>query len=150
MALNDDILVLSGAGLLAGLSPDHIRLLAFGAEKMKLPAGRELYREGQRADCAYVVAEGALLLFVDRGGERQTMGRAGTGAILGELALISDMARLTSAEAEGDAAVLRINRVLFRRILDEYPDVAAALHRRIATDLQALVARLETLRPRFS
>ena len=150
MGLNDDIRILSGAGLLAGLSQDHLRLLAFGAETVRLGEGRELYREGERADCAYVVVSGELVLSVTRDGEKQEMGRVAAGAMLGELALISDMTRLTDAEAVGEASVLRINRVLFRRILEEYPDVAQQLHRRIAADLQALVARLEKLLPRFS
>ena len=44
--------------------------------------------------------------------------------MLGELALIADTHRLTGADAEIDTDVLRLNRKLFRRILEEYPELA--------------------------
>jgi len=46
--------------------------------------------------------------------------------------------------------VLRLSRAMFRRILEEYPDIAVHLHQRIAEDLQALVRRIEELAPRFA
>ena len=38
---------------------------------------------------------------------------------------------------------------MFRRILEEYPDVAVKLHQRILDDFQAMIARIEKLAPRF-
>jgi CRP-like cAMP-binding protein len=69
--------------------------------------------------------------------------------MLGELALIADTTRLTSAKAEIDTDFLRLSRKLFRRILEEYPDLAFMLHRRIVDELQAMVSRIEQLAPRF-
>ncbi len=56
---------------------------------------------------------------------------------------------MTSAFAATDSQVLRISRRMFRRILEEYPDLAVHLHKRIAEELQTLVARIEALAPRF-
>jgi hypothetical protein len=39
---------------------------------------------------------------------------------------------------------------MFRRILEEYPELAAQLHQRILEDFQALIHRIEKLAPRFS
>lgn len=150
MALDDDIRILSGVGLFEELTPEQLRLLAFGAENMRLSAGRELYREGQKADCAYVIARGSVSLSRQRNGERQVLETLGESSILGELALIADTTRLTSAVAETDTEVIRVNRMLFRRILEEYPEVAIALHRRISRDLEALIKRIGELGPRFS
>jgi CRP-like cAMP-binding protein len=151
MALNDDIKVLSRAGLLEGLSEDQLRLLAFGAETVRLAKGQELYREGAPADCAYVVARGIVTLYHEReDGKPVEAGSAGPGAILGELALIAEMRRLTSAAAETEAELLRLNRILFRRMLEEYPDIAATLHQRISENLSAMLARIGRLAPRFS
>ncbi len=150
MALDDDIRILSGVGLFKELSPEQLRLLAFGAENMKLRAGRELYREGQKADCAYVVARGQVSLYREREGERQVLATLGDGAIMGELALIADTKRLTGAQTETETDVIRLNRSLFRRILEEYPDVAIRLHRRISADLERLLVEIAELSPRFS
>ena len=68
---------------------------------------------------------------------------AEAGSTLGEMALIADTRRLTSAEAATDAEVLRINRSMFRRILEEYPETAEALRTQIIEDLQALIRKIE-------
>ena len=64
-------------------------------------------------------------------------------------ALIADTRRMTSASAERDSQVLRLNRRMFRRILEEYPDIAVVLHRRVAEQLQALVRRIGDVASRF-
>jgi CRP-like cAMP-binding protein len=150
MALDDDIRILSGVELFEGFTQEQLRLLAFGAETMFLPAQRKLYRDDDEADSAYVVVSGSIALYREMDGKRFGLGFAGPGEILGELALIADTRRLTSASAAEDSEVLRLNRKMFRRILEEYPEVAVKLHRRISDQLQALISRIEQLAPRFS
>ena len=150
MALDDDIRILSGVRLFESFTQDQLRLLAFGAETTRLSQDKKLYREDDEADSAYVVVSGRIVLYREADGERVTVGTAGPGAMLGELALIADTRRLTSASAETDAEVLRLNRKMFRRILEEYPETAQALHQRISEDLQEMVRRIEKLAPRFA
>jgi CRP-like cAMP-binding protein len=150
MALADDIKVLSQVRLFEPLGEEQLRLLAFGAETMKLPKGRELYKEGRKADCAYVVAQGAVDLFRMLRGQRQVVQTAGPGTMLGEIALIADTDRPTSAVAAEDSVVIRLNRTLFRRILEEYPEIAARLHDSIADALRDMIAKLSRLESRFS
>jgi CRP-like cAMP-binding protein len=69
--------------------------------------------------------------------------------MLGELALIADTRRLTSAAAATNAEILRLNRKMFHRILEEYPELAITLRQRIVDDLQALVRRIEEVAARF-
>ncbi len=150
MALDDHIRILSGVRLFEDLTQDQLRLLAFGAELMQLPTDRKLFREDDDADSAYVVLSGKIGLYRESDGERIDLGTVGAGAMLGELALIADARRLTSAVATSDAEVLRLSRSMFRRILEEYPETAEALHARIAEDLQAMIRRIEKLGPRFA
>ena len=150
MALDDDIRILSGVRLFEGFTQDQLRLLAFGAETTHLVHDKKLYREDDDADSAYVVVKGVISLYRETSGERVEIGTAGPGAMLGELALIADTQRLTSASAATDAEVLRLSRKMFRRILEEYPETAQALHQRISDDLQELIHRIEKLAPRFA
>ncbi len=151
MALEDDIRILSGVGLFSELTDEQLRLLAFGAEEVRFAAGREIFQEGAAADCAYVVASGRVVLYRDAGGgEAVALSRPGQGAIVGELALIAPGKRLTYAAAETEVRLIRLSRSLFRRILEEYPEVAARLHDRMMQDLQDFLKRIETLAPRFS
>jgi CRP-like cAMP-binding protein len=149
MALDDDIRILSGVSLFKGFTPEQLRLLAFGAENLKLSAGRDLYRDGEAADSAYIVARGRIVLYRERQDGRVDLEHAGAGVILGELALIAESTRLTSARAEVDTELIRLNRKLFRRVLEEFPELALLLHDRIVATLQAMVERIEELAPKF-
>lgn len=150
MALDDDVRILSGVRLFQGFSPEQLRLLAFGAETLHLSGGRDLFHEGGSTDCAFVVVSGKIGLYRERDGERVELGDARPGSILGELALIAPTRWMTSAEVRSDASVMRLNRKQFRRILEEYPELAALLHRRISAELQTMVRKIESLSPRFS
>ena len=149
MALDDDIRILSGVRLFEGFTAEQLRLLAFGSERISLPAGRRLYREEDEADCAYVVVSGSIVLFREQDSDRLPVGSAGHGAMIGEFALIADTRRLTSAEAGSDSELMRLTRQMFRRILEEYPDTAAILYRRIRDEFLALVEQIEAMAPRF-
>jgi len=46
--------------------------------------------------------------------------------------------------------VMRLNRKMFHRILEEYPDLAVGLHQRITQELQALIHRIEAMASRFT
>ena len=49
MSLDSDIRLLSKVRLFADFNPDHLRLLAFGAEARTLGLGTRLYRQGTGA-----------------------------------------------------------------------------------------------------
>ena len=121
MALDDHIRILSGVRLFTGFTQDQLRLLAFGAEAMTLPAGKKLYREDDDADSAYIVVRGKIRLFRENEGEQVDVGMAEPGSTLGEMALIADARRLTSAEAAIDTEVLgstaRCSAASWRNIL---------------------------------
>ncbi|AZO10680.1 MULTISPECIES: cyclic nucleotide-binding domain-containing protein [unclassified Mesorhizobium] len=150
MALDDDIRILSAVKLFQGFTQEQLRLLAFGAENTFLQADRKLYLEDDDADSAYIVVSGEIALYRELGGERVPIGMAGPGAVLSELALIADTRRVTSASAATDAEVIRLSRKMFRRILEEYPELAMQLHERILEEFQEMIARIEQLGPRFS
>jgi len=149
MALDDDIRILGTVGLFESFTPEQLRLLAFGAERLVLRAGRELFREGQSADCAYIVVSGNITLFHDADEGRISIRPVGPGAMLGEMALIAQTSRLTGAVAEAETEVIRISRSIFRRILEEYPEVAASLHGHISRNLLDLISQIEQVAPRL-
>ncbi|UCI08366.1 cyclic nucleotide-binding domain-containing protein [Mesorhizobium sp. B1-1-8] len=150
MALDDDIRILSAVKLFQGFTQEQLRLLAFGAENTFLQADHKLYREDDEADSAYIVVSGLIALYREQGGKRVPIGTAGPGAMLSELALIADTNRLTSASAAVDSEVIRLSRKMFRRILEEYPELAVQLHQRILEEFQEMIARIEGLAPRFT
>ena len=150
MAIDDDIRLFSTVSLFQGLAAEHLRLLAFGSERVVLREGRDLFRVNQVADCGFVVASGEIELHTETPEGKQSHGRFRKGALLGELALIASGRRPTNASAATEAEVIRVSRTVFLRILNEYPDVARQLHTRIAADFSKMAAKIARLGPSFS
>ncbi|CAN7306612.1 cyclic nucleotide-binding domain-containing protein [Pararhizobium sp. LjRoot238] len=150
MSLNDDIALLSLVPLFADIDDDKLRLIAFGAERRRLNRGQQLFREGAPADCAFAIASGSFSLTrsqVDGGVE--VVDTVGRGTLLSELAMISFVERKFTATAEEDSEVIRINRPLFRRMLEEYPEVAVVVEARIKDNLQTMIRNMQKLAPKF-
>jgi CRP-like cAMP-binding protein len=150
MALADDIELLAKVPLFAGLAPDQLRLIAFGAEHRTVAKGQALFREKSPAECAYVVAKGEFeLSTLARGGKTKIEGLAGPGVMLSELALVSMVERKFTAIAVEDADVIRITRALFHRLLEEYPDMAVVVESRIRVAIASLVDGATAMAGRF-
>lgn len=90
-------------------------------------------------------AEGATVVL--RGRVELTDGdsgwEAGPGTLLDELALLTRRRHAFGAFALTDVEVLPVERTLFRRLVEEYPDIAARVRARIAGRLAALAEEME-------
>lgn len=152
MALTDDMALLSQVELLRALGEEKLRLIAFGAERRRFQPGQVLYREDAPADGAYVVASGQVELS-QKGGDgapKKVLATVSSGTLLGELALISAIRRSMTAIALDDVEVMRINRPLFHRMLEEYPEIADLVRDRITENLNRLAQEMGEIAPRFS
>src|SRR5690606_11891574 len=150
MALDDDIRILCTVGLFASFTAEPLRLLAFRAARLGIRAGRERLRQAQNADCAHIAVSGSITLFHEQNQGRIAIRPVGPGAMIGEMALIAQTSRLTGAVAEAETEVIRISRAIFRRILEEYPEAAAALHAHISRNLLELIGEIEKVAPRLN
>ncbi len=127
MSLDADIALLGSVPFFAGFDNEHLRLLAFSAEARSLPAGMVLHEAGQPLHSSYVIKEGEVI--ASRGEDSRTFG---PGDLLGERALIVEAKAMETVSVAKAAQVLQIRRAVFRRFLDEYPQMAAAIRARIA------------------
>ena len=134
MSLDDDIAMLAQAPLLGLLEWDALRLLAFAADKRRLRQGDVLFRKGDRSDAGYIVTEGEIGLDIG-GGKPVTVARRGD--LIGQTALFVRGHRPATATARAPSVVLRLSVSLIRRVLEEYPDVAAKMHAALAAELGA-------------
>ena len=144
MGLDDDIAILAAAPLFGFLDRDALRLLTFAAERRELADGDLLFARGDPADGGFVVLSGTIRL--DPRDARTGPVRAGRSALIGRLALFVRGTRPTMARAESATAVMRITPSLMRRVLEEFPEAAQAVHDTLADDLADLVADLDQVR----
>ncbi|MBO6917399.1 MAG: cyclic nucleotide-binding domain-containing protein [Rhizobiaceae bacterium] len=150
MALNDDLSVLRDTPLFSQLPVDALRLVAFGGDHRNLIKGDTLYRQGDAANCAYVVASGEVEIFWTLG-EREpvSQGVLGRGGLMGEVALIAPSERQFTIKAVETSELIRIDRDVFHRLMSEYPQIAEMLRERIQQNLGELAVKLSELGSKF-
>ena len=129
------------------------------AQEVRLPGGEWLFAEGDSADAVYLVRVGHLEVlqggvgrkgqgdgrFPGRDDERspsredepQRINTLGKGAVVGELALLSDSRRSASVRAIRDTELLRIDKSSFQALLQAEPELAVSLTRVLSAQLQA-------------
>ena len=149
MGLNDDIAALEAVPTFAGIEREALRLVAFAAESRILRAGDVLFRRGEPADAGYLVRSGAIALDArDDGSPTEYV--AGPGVLIGELALFAETKRPATAIAREPSSVTKLPRSVMRRVLVEFPDVAAHLRARFVERLNAMAPDLAVRRPLLS
>lgn len=145
MALEDDIAILSQAPLFNLLEKDALRLVAFASETRSYREGDVLFKKGDRSDGGYVVTRGSIALDAAEDGSPAAF-VAGPGALVGQAALFARIERRATATAQEPSAIVRVTPSLMRRVLEEFPDAAAAIHDAMADELTRLTEGLERVR----
>jgi CRP-like cAMP-binding protein len=147
MTLDDQIALFSQIPLFEGFDTQHLRLLAFGAEERKLIKGSKLFTHGMYSDGGYIIADGRVDLLHENGIE--IFGSYSAGALIGELALISDSTRFGTAVAKSEVLTFKISRALFHKMLSEYPQIANLLQNRLAKNLQEFLDQVEKIHNKY-
>jgi CRP-like cAMP-binding protein len=145
MALDDDIAVLSQAPLFNLLERDALRLVAFASESRTYREGDVLFKKGDRSDGGYVVSRGSIALDARDDGSPEAF-LAGPGSLIGQAALFARVERRATATAREPSAIIRVTPSLMRRVLEEFPDAAAAIQAAMAEELTRLTEGLERVR----
>src|SRR3954451_6250590 len=114
-----------------------LSVLAREAKPRHVEAGSWLFREGDAADRLFVVISGRIRIVVRRDGEARAVRELGSGAALGELALLTGSARSAGAQAVRDSQLLEIDRGSFDRLLGSDPAFGHAVAVELARQLQA-------------
>lgn len=143
LGLEQDIELLRGLELFEGFGIEQLRLLAFGAHRRELYPGDVLYRENEVADVGFIVISGQIDLVREADSDVIVLESFGPGSLIGELALITETRRNANAVAVERCELLRITRTLFRRVLEEFPDLAEGLHRKMAANINELIEKLD-------
>jgi CRP/FNR family transcriptional regulator, cyclic AMP receptor protein len=123
-----------------------LQVMAFAAERQTFAPGETLIGEGNRAKSAYFILQGNVTL---KQGNR-TIGLAEPGALLGELAMIGNTQYALTAVAEIPVSTARIDRALFLRVANEYPEFGAAVVKALSDKLGTSTRELDAVRTLFN
>ncbi len=135
--------------LFQGVTSDALTRLADRATSRRIEAGTWLFREGDSADCLYVVRSGRLQVIAVGDDGPRVVRELGPRAALGELALLSGSPRAASVRAVRDSELLEVGGSAFAALLDEDPGLGRAVATELARQLQASGGRASpSTRPR--
>ncbi len=122
------------APLRSGFSGEVGVRLATAPNQFQLAAGEWLFREGQRADSAYLIRSGRLEIVAEHPTE-VVVRQVKRGAMIGELALLVGGVRSASARASRDSELTELSRAQFEELVLGSPGFALGLLRSMATQV---------------
>jgi len=106
-------------GALAQLPAAHVEELLKRFERVQVPRGASVIREGEEGDYYYLVAAGRLQVERLVGGAKVVLAELKSGDAFGEEALVSEAKRNATVSALGEAELLRVRRHDFNELLRE-------------------------------
>lgn len=121
--------------LLADLSDGDIDQLLEMSKVVELPAGTDLFAEGSVGEHAYIIKEGQLDILKATSEGDLLLAVRQAGEVIGEMALLHQVARMATARARTDSVLLAISQEQFDHLL--------------ATSHSATRAILHNLMPRW-
>jgi CRP-like cAMP-binding protein len=144
VTIEDDIAVLARIATFAQLGFSALQIVAIGSESKVLAEGETLFRAGETTDAGYVIQEGSLELIAD---DPSAPGATfGPGALIGELALVTETVFCATAVAAEPTTVMRISRSLFRKVLEGFPDAARVMRDRFSERASTVIDELSGMR----
>jgi CRP-like cAMP-binding protein len=108
--------------------------------------GEVIIRQGEVGTTMFVIQAGKVEIVRERDGREVCLGTAGTGEILGEMAIIDRETRSATVRAVGEVRVLTVDKRVFLQRISEDPSVALRMLQSLSSrirELSAEVARLK-------
>ena len=104
----EPVALLGAHGLFKGLSNEQVQAIARRIRRISLPAGTYLVREGERARELFFIERGAVEILKREPGQARehVVGRAGSGEVIGEMALIGTRPRSASVRSAEPSELL--------------------------------------------
>ena len=121
--LDDVVVPLLSARIFSGLSPAQLKALALDAEAVAFKRGDVVLRAYQEGDAAYLIGSGTVIeqLDQDDAGRPQEYG---TGAMLGELAMLVETLHSATIVAHTQVRALKFRRETMQKLMLADPSLA--------------------------
>jgi len=100
--------------------------------------GDTIVRQGETADCMYVVQAGQVEVLIEKPGGDIRLAVLEPGDVFGEMALFSKAPRSATIRAVGEARVLRVNKEGFLKRVHEDPSLAFRILKNMADRIREL------------
>ena len=136
MANDPKVELLRTVSLFSDLRQRELEDVARLADRVDLPAGRVIMRQGETGNEAFVVATGGVV--VERDG--RDVARLGPGSIVGEMALLSEGPRTATVTTAEPSTLFVLAHREFHSLMDASSEVRRCVFDALADRLRAVDA----------
>lgn len=142
MTIDTEVQSLRQVPMFRDIEPSRLKLLAFTSERVKFAAGQKLFSQGDAGDAAYVILDGKADVVLDAKDGHVKVAELGKNALVGEMAILSDVPRSATVVASEPSTALRIDKRVFLELLTQFPQMSIAVMRELASRLERTNAQL--------
>ena len=144
MGLKEEFELLRRVPFFAEIEPAKLKLLAFMSERVGFDPGKQVVRQGDPADAAYLLIEGEAEVVAETPDGPMVLATLGANEIVGEIAILCNVPRTATVRAKGRLIALRISKDPFMRMVREFPSMAVSIMQELAHRLELTNHQLRT------
>ena len=142
MSIDQEVEILRRIPIFAKIDPAKLKLMAFASERMTYKPGQVLFRQGERGDAAFIVLKGTADILINAADGPLRVASLSENEIIGEIAILCDIPRTATVQAETELVALRITADIFFRMLMDFPEMGVEVMRVLAHRLEQTTAQL--------
>jgi len=132
MSLKEEFELLRRVPIFAEIEPSKLKLLAFMSERVGFDSGKQLMRQGDPADAAYLIIDGHAEVILETPAGTVVVATLGANDFVGEMGILGDAPRNATVCAKDRLIALRISKEPFMRMVREFPTMAVSIMRELA------------------
>jgi CRP-like cAMP-binding protein len=145
LSMMDLIIALKRIPLFSSVHGEGLKRVAETIREMKLPAGELVFAEHDLGDEMYIVHSGRVLIFNETGSGENVLNSVRSGGYFGEMAIIDEQPRSTSARSTEDSVLLVLHKNDFNIAVHDYPEIAFEVMKEFIRRLREADQRIRTL-----
>ena len=142
MSIDQEVEILRRIPIFAKIDPPKLKLMAFASERVTYKPGQVLFRQGDQADAAFIVLKGSADILVEGSAGPLRVATLSENEIIGEIAILCDIPRTATVQAETELTTLKITTDLFFRMIMDFPEMGVEVMRVLAHRLEQTTAQL--------
>ncbi len=135
MSLKEEVETLRQIPLFAKVDPTKVKLLAFTSERVTYQPGQIVCQQGEMGDAAYVIISGEAQVLIDTPSGQINVATMKKNDVVGEIAILINIPRTATIQAESELITLRITKDHFLSTLSEFPEISVEMMRVLAERL---------------
>jgi CRP-like cAMP-binding protein len=110
-----------------------------------IPAGREIFKEGDEGDRMYIIQSGTVRISKAIDGKQHVLADLGKGDFFGEMAIVSQIQRTATASAVDEVQLLAFDRQGFQAMIEKNAKIAMNVIDKLCRRLEQANSQIQQL-----